>query len=629
MSRQSDVSAVGKPYLDRADVIIIGNGIAGLTAAVEVRRLEPEKQVIIITAQNHPTINTPALKQFAIGKLTREQLLAYPAGTEQAECIHIFNAHVESIHARSKYVQLTGGLGVSYDSLLIATGSKPTGLPAELPGRDFDGVLTLHRLNDYLDLRRRLPEVEAAVVIGGGAHAIETVMGLLHWGIQVHWLVRGDTFLAHMLDRPASDIVLERIQRAGAKVYTETEAVGIVGRVGVVAGVFTNQNQIIPCQLVLVCTGTTPVTTLATHCDILIQHKQGILVNDELRTSVPDIYAAGDVAALKNPLTGAYAPRAQWYAAVLQGRRAAASMTGHDQHKAEPFGVPWHATQLGELSMLTVGNPLSWTEGATVLTDTSRGGYRRLSIVDDQLVGYLSLSSTQPDSLAIKRLIDEGFSIGNIKKPLLKGEFDARRYFSQQQSHLARGMVTTGKLPPPAPSAAAHTQGQRGTRLLPTTGPVAVPPAHSTDPYIPAASTHGQQQEGTARITEPLVTRKITPHSPSQHITAERDPATDNIPVPVAKVVESTLVALPARPTQHVARGLHSYNGEAALHAHQFIAPVASTPVASVSSTSSSSLEPSSPPTRSLWYYTDKLPVVKQEKSKRSQLLVPNNEERR
>ena len=175
--------------VDSADIVIVGNGIAGLTAAVDARRLAPDKRIIMITEQSHPTINTPALKQFAIGKLNREQLLAYPAGTERAQLIHVINARVEEINAQGKYVQLRGGRGFGYGDLLIATGSAPSGLPANLPGRNFDGVLSLHRLNDYLDLRRRLSEVEEVVVIGGGAHAIETVMGMLYLGIRVHWLM--------------------------------------------------------------------------------------------------------------------------------------------------------------------------------------------------------------------------------------------------------------------------------------------------------------------------------------------------------------------------------------------------------------------------------------------------------
>ena len=82
MTRQVKINSV-----DNAEIVIVGNGIAGLTAAVEARKLAPDKQIVVITDQNHPTINTPALKQFAIGKLTREQLLAYPAGTERLQRI--------------------------------------------------------------------------------------------------------------------------------------------------------------------------------------------------------------------------------------------------------------------------------------------------------------------------------------------------------------------------------------------------------------------------------------------------------------------------------------------------------------------------------------------------------------
>src|SRR5947209_19537130 len=107
MSRQN-TPGIAK-HVDRADIVIVGNGIAGLTAAVEARRLAPDKRIVIITEQSHPTINTPALKQFAIGKLAREQLLAYPPATERAQTIHVINARVEKINARSKYVSIKTG----------------------------------------------------------------------------------------------------------------------------------------------------------------------------------------------------------------------------------------------------------------------------------------------------------------------------------------------------------------------------------------------------------------------------------------------------------------------------------------------------------------------------------------
>ena len=518
--------------IESADIVIVGNGIAGITAALEARRLSPEMRISIITAQSHPTIKTPILKQFATGKLSREQLLVYPAGTEPAQHIHVINARVEKIKSQDKFVCLGNGQGFGYGALLLATGSTPVGLPEHLPGRDFDGVLTPHRLNDYLDLRRRLKEVKEAAVIGGGIHAIETVMSLLQSGIQIHWFIRGERFLPRMLDRQASTVVLESSRRAGARVYTETEAVGIVGKVGAVAGVVTNHGKMIPCQMVLACTGTAPLTTLADSCDVPLRQKHGILVDDQLHTSVHDIYAAGDVAALENPQTGIYERRAHWHAATLQGRVVAAALTGHEgainRAPTTPFGVTWHATDLGKLSLLTIGNPLNEAEGVECLTDSGKGNYRRLAVSDDRLIGYLSLGSSQPDSLAIKRIIDEELPIGNIKKALLKGDFDARQYFSQQRFGTLHTMITTGKLAEvptgklaltirasagltrasadPAKASAGLTGAPAGSSSAPT-GPTRVPAGLTRAPArgAPTIDSLDSLSEQAFRTTEPLL----------------------------------------------------------------------------------------------------------------------------
>lgn len=450
-----------------ADMVVVGNGIAGLTAAVAARRAAPHKKVVIVTEQSHPTINTPALKQFAIGKLEREQLLAYPGGTERNNNIQVVHGHVAEINAHERCIRLAHGSILGYDSLLLATGSTANGLPSDLPGEDFDGVLVLHRLQDYLNLRRRMHEVEDVVVIGGGIHAAETVTCLLQLGFQTHWLIRGKTFLSRMLDPFASAMVLSHIQQRGATVYIETSAIGIAGSVGVVAGVVTNEQQMIACQLVLVCTGSSPNTTLAAHCTQPILHEQGrgILVNDQLHTSVPGIYAAGDVAALKNPQTGMHEAQAQWYAAVVQGHTAAAMMTG-TAIEMPFFGVPWHATRIGELSILTVGNTVGSIPGARVYTDNSKGSYRRLAVVHDHLVGYLSLGMTQPDGLAIKRIVDEEISLRDVGEALLKGTFDARRFSTQRHTyavkaiHTVNSLVTSSMLPAIQPSPRSrHLQG--------------------------------------------------------------------------------------------------------------------------------------------------------------------------
>ncbi|TMD66129.1 MAG: NAD(P)/FAD-dependent oxidoreductase [Chloroflexi bacterium] len=551
--------------LEWADIVIVGNGIAGLTTAVEARRFAPDTRIAIITEQCHPTINTPALKQFAIGRLTQEQLLAYPPGTERTQRIRMITARVEEINAQGKFLGLRGGYTFGYGSLIIATGSRPNGLPAHLPGRHFDGVLTLHRLQDYLDLRRRLEGVESAVVIGGGAHAIETVMSLLHHGVEVYWLIRGKSFLSHMLDHTASQMVLENARNAGAKIALKTEVTGIVGRVGSVVGVITNHDKKIPCQLVLVCTGTSPVTTLAECCTSPIMYGRGIYVDDQFRTSVRDIYAVGDVAARKHPQTGIYETQAQWYAAVLQGRSAAAVVTGHHELATQSMGVPWHATHVGDLFMLTVGNPLHMLEGATIVTDRSKNKYCRMTVIGDSLVGYLSIGTVQPDSLAIKSIIDEGLSIRRIKKALLKGEFDARKYFSQRRSQAALDMVTTGELSVVKPAYYSMTP----VRSFPV---VAHPPLHA--PIIAAQYSQDARSSTTSVSIASAITDMNTLHAetldkslvvfssladqPTMHdLESDTRPSTGKIAAPSKQDIESILLPLPSRT---VTRSLWSYS---------------------------------------------------------------------
>ncbi len=117
--------------------------------------------------------------------------------------------------------------------------------------------------------------------------------------------------------------------------------------------------------------------------------------------------------------------------------------------------------------MLTVGEPINEDNRVMILTDTSQGGYRRLAILDDRLIGYLSVSTAQPDSLAIKHIIDEGHSVRDLTNALLKGNFDARRYLSQQKSHAVKKWIT-GQLSMPN----GGLNSAQPTRSLPDTNPV-------------------------------------------------------------------------------------------------------------------------------------------------------------
>jgi len=424
-----------------ADMLVIGNGIAGLAASVEARRYAPDADILIVTEQNYPTINTPALKQFGAGLLDVEQLLAYPPGTERELGIGMVNLRASKLDTLSRQVQLADGQTIKYGRLLLATGARPAGLPSACPGREFDGVLSLHRLENYLDLRRRLPEVSSVVVIGGGYHAAETAMLLRHWKVRVTWLIRGQTFLSNLLDDVASDMLIRHIQRLGVDVRLETEVAGVVGRIGVVAGVVTTEQEFLPCQMVIVCTGAAPATDLAQGTGVSLSTRNGLKVNGRLQTAAPDVFAAGDVAAVLDPQSGRYAPRAQWYSAFQQGRLAAAAMSGASippGAEAGVLGCFWHATQLGEMGVLTAGGPMLSEDDHReneVLCNGASGFYRRLVVRQNRLIGYLALGPRPSGGLAIKRLIDEGINIGEIKRQLLTEGFDVRSFFTHRRLH--------------------------------------------------------------------------------------------------------------------------------------------------------------------------------------------------
>jgi NAD(P)H-nitrite reductase large subunit len=464
---RNDPSATAMPSLtpqewrhdtaaNQADLVVVGNGIAGCIAAMETRSHAPDARITIVTAQNHPTINTPALKQFGAGRLELEDLLAYSAGSEQQLGIRVIHQRATALEPTRHQVRLADGSDIHYRSLLLATGSRAIHLSASVPGHDFDGVLTLHSLANYLELRRRLPTTSSAVVIGGGYHAAETAMLLRRHRIKVTWLIRSRSLLPRLLDPAASDLLLRQARHYGVETRLETEIAGVVGRMGTVAGVVTTENVYIPCEMVIAAIGTQPDTDLARDTPMLAKDGLGICVNERLQTATRDVYAAGAVAAIRDPQTGQSDARGQWYFAVQQGRLAAAAITGAAISANAAMGAVgnfWHATQFDKLSVLVAGAPMLTEQdhpANEVMTNGSGSFYRRIVVRHGHLVGYLAVGGSQEGGLSIKRLIDERISVEEIKRKLITDDFDVRSFFTQRRLHA----LVTGEaqaIPQPVP----------------------------------------------------------------------------------------------------------------------------------------------------------------------------------
>jgi len=421
--------------VDVVDLMVIGNGIAGMTAALETVRLAPHLRVAVATDQGYPTVNKPAFKKYATGQISANQLLVYHKEQEWTRAIAAINGSVKYIEAEHHAVGFADNSWIGYRALVIATGSNAIELPASCPGRELDGVITLHHLEDYYELRRRMSEVRRAVVIGGGIQAMETALGLVHQGIRVFWLIRS-TFMSGLLDAAASKLALSHVREPGLSIATHTGITAILGRAGRVAAVITNDGKQLPCELVLPCIGTAPEITLANRSTIPLQTQNGIIVDDALRTNAPDIYAIGDVASIRHPQKDSYEPRRTWSEAALQGHMVASYLSGQSRGSAG-LGVPWNSTRIGEQWLQTVGDALTERHDCATYI-YAKQGYRRIVMKGKRLIGYLYLGNTPTDSQAIKRIIDEGIPIASVH-PLLYSHFDARAYLMQWQSRQIRG----------------------------------------------------------------------------------------------------------------------------------------------------------------------------------------------
>jgi NAD(P)H-nitrite reductase large subunit len=215
-----------------------------------------------------------------------------------------------------------------------------------------EGVVVLDTLADAKGILKLARRARSAVVVGGGITALEIVEGLVSRGVKTHYFLRGDRYWSNVLDKTESRIVEGRLREEGVKIHYQTELAEIQGMRGKVTGVKTRDGEKIKCKLVPVAIGIHPRIELATA--IGMKTDRGILVDEYLCTSIPDIYAAGDVAQVYDPHSGRSVVDSLWGPAREQGHAAGLNMAGD----AVPYlkAVPFNVTRLAGLTTTIIGN---------------------------------------------------------------------------------------------------------------------------------------------------------------------------------------------------------------------------------------------------------------------------------
>lgn len=306
-------------------LVIIGNGIAGVTTARYVRK-SSDAQITIISSESKYFFSRTALMYVYMGHMRWGDLKPYEDWFWKKNNIELVRAHVVSLDTDSHVLGLDNNETISYDKLVIATGSHTNKLGLE--GEELDGAQGLYSRQDLELLEANSRDVKSAVIVGGGLIGIELAEMLHSRGIHVTFLVREKLYWnSHLPDEEAALVSRHIIEHdMNLKLQVELRKI-LPDDKGRVRAVVTSENEEIPCRLVGLTPGVHPNTDLVKKTRI--ETGKGILVNRYLETNVPDVYAAGDCAEIKRGASDKEGTVEQlWYTGRMQGKSLARNILG-------------------------------------------------------------------------------------------------------------------------------------------------------------------------------------------------------------------------------------------------------------------------------------------------------------
>ncbi len=295
--------------------VIVGTGAAGLAAAEAIRGCDPSGDILVLGDDAHGFYSRPGVAYYLAGEIPEKSLSLRQGGDFRR-----LRALVTEVRPRD-HIVVADGREYVYDRLLLATGSVSSRL--SVPGSELGGIFSLDNIEDAKGIIEGSRKGRTAVVVGGGFTALELVEGLVSRGMKTHYLLRGDRFWPKVLSKAESGIVENRLRRQGVEIHHNTEVVRVLGEKGRVAEVETSNGRI-RCHMVAAGIGVKPRLELARASGL--KTDRGIVTDEFLRTSVDDVFAAGDAAQVIDPVHGSLALDVLWGTALEQGRIAGHNM---------------------------------------------------------------------------------------------------------------------------------------------------------------------------------------------------------------------------------------------------------------------------------------------------------------
>lgn len=308
------------------NIVIIGNGITGITCARNIRKLNSRADITIISGESDHFYARTALMYIYMGHMKYEHTKPFEDWFWKKNRIQLLNAWVTGIDTTSKTILFQQNPVISYDILIIASGSLPNKLG--WPGENLKGVQGLYSLQDLQSMERDTSGISNAVIIGGGLIGIEMAEMIRSRNIPVTFLVREDRYWGNILPPEESQLLERHIKEHGIQIMLNTELEELIGdENGRVKSIRTKTGENISCQFAGLTAGVSPNIKFLQESSI--ETDKGILVNEYFETSIADIYAAGDCAQFRQPKAGHPAIEQLWYTGKMHGEALAKTLCGN------------------------------------------------------------------------------------------------------------------------------------------------------------------------------------------------------------------------------------------------------------------------------------------------------------
>jgi len=404
--------------------VIIGDGIAGSSAAETIREDAPDAEVTVITDEGEALYNRILIKEFAKGKLPEAPISIHQTDWYAEREIDLrLDTHVTAVDTEAHELYTHAGETISYDKLLIATGGTPTQLP--VPGADAEGVHHFWTFEDARAIHEHAEQADTGVVVGAGLLGIDLAAISGAQELDAHYLMRGECWWRYALSKEGGEIIHDALRERNVTPvfdsgvdHFETDSDGHV-----TAAVDPNGTSY-DADFVGIAIG------LDFNVEYLhgagLEMDDGIVVDEYMRTNVEDVYAAGDITRFYDVLLGEHAQNGSWGSAKQQGMIAGRTMVAESDGKSEADleefrWVSSYSITHFDFPFLSFGHPTIGDDHAErKYSDTE---WRRIAFKNGKIVGGVLIGDLAPQS-KYKQLIREQRPVADQKEVLLEQTVD-------------------------------------------------------------------------------------------------------------------------------------------------------------------------------------------------------------